>query len=514
MKKRIGIWALAGALLYGALIFALLWAEKAVPGSGIRSVGDALWYSLVTLTTVGYGDLYPLSPLGRVIGLVFLLLSVGVLGAVLGAAASLLRGRLLPFLRLEALRGKRCFLFSEINEASLALAQDLLQKEPSCRVLFCRGERTAAPPSRRVFCFSQDAASLALLLRGRGEKTVFLMSEKSEENLAAAEALKDRAVEVYCRGEEGGAASRARFFDAASCAARAYWRAHPLKEKEKTIVLAGDGPLAREMLSRAVLVNCRVPFQATAYHVFGDWAEYRGDHPVLEEAFAPAAGDENRDTIQFHSNGWNADPALLAAADRVIFCGDDPGENARAAARLLRSFAISGSVHAAARAVAAPAVAFGDAREIYTQESVLQSAQDALAREIHALYCRRYGQDAPWESLSPFMKDSNRAQADHLPTKMRLLLGKEIPQITPEICKEAANAWRALPDREPCRRNEHARWMRFYQLYNWRWGEEKNPERRTHPCLTPYEALSREDKEKDDGAWLLLGLLGGEEEKA
>lgn len=60
--------------------FLLLYFEAADPGSAIITVGDALWYMFVTLTTVGYGDLYPVTPGGKAIGYIYVFSSLGVLG--------------------------------------------------------------------------------------------------------------------------------------------------------------------------------------------------------------------------------------------------------------------------------------------------------------------------------------------------------------------------------------------------------------------------------------------------
>lgn len=62
MKKKYGVVLVLA--VYILLLFALTAAESPFPDSSIRSVGDALWYSLVTITTVGYGDLYPVSQAG------------------------------------------------------------------------------------------------------------------------------------------------------------------------------------------------------------------------------------------------------------------------------------------------------------------------------------------------------------------------------------------------------------------------------------------------------------------
>ncbi len=83
-------------------------------------------------------------------------------------------------------------------------------------------------------------------------------------------------------------------------------------------------------------------------------------------------------------------------------------------------------------------------------------------------------------------------------------------ELTPAVLREGAKRWEAVTDREPYRHNEHERWHRFYTLYNWRKGPEKDPVSRTHPCLVPYNELSREEQEKDDNAWLQIGLIGRE----
>ena len=53
-------------------------AEYDYPGANITHLGDALWWSVTTITTVGYGDYTPISPLGRVIAIIVMFAGIGI----------------------------------------------------------------------------------------------------------------------------------------------------------------------------------------------------------------------------------------------------------------------------------------------------------------------------------------------------------------------------------------------------------------------------------------------------
>jgi voltage-gated potassium channel len=92
MKQSLRLlWILGLFTLYLLLFIILVEVEKTSERASIQSFGDAAWYALVTLTTVGYGDLYPVTTTGRIIGAVFLLSSIGVLGVLVGTIASGIR---------------------------------------------------------------------------------------------------------------------------------------------------------------------------------------------------------------------------------------------------------------------------------------------------------------------------------------------------------------------------------------------------------------------------------------
>jgi voltage-gated potassium channel len=78
--------AATGLLFLGA--WAVLLFERHAPGSNIHSYGDSLWWAVVTVTTVGYGDRFPVTPGGRAVAVVLMLIGIGLIGVLTATVAS------------------------------------------------------------------------------------------------------------------------------------------------------------------------------------------------------------------------------------------------------------------------------------------------------------------------------------------------------------------------------------------------------------------------------------------
>jgi voltage-gated potassium channel len=73
-------------IIIGAL--AVTDAERGQPGANILDLGDGLWWSLTTITTVGYGDRYPVTTTGRFVAVALMLCGIALLGVVTATIAS------------------------------------------------------------------------------------------------------------------------------------------------------------------------------------------------------------------------------------------------------------------------------------------------------------------------------------------------------------------------------------------------------------------------------------------
>jgi voltage-gated potassium channel len=67
---------------------AVLSAERGKRGSNIESFADALWWSMTTVTTVGYGDQFPVTGTGRWVAASLMLAGIALLGVVTASVAS------------------------------------------------------------------------------------------------------------------------------------------------------------------------------------------------------------------------------------------------------------------------------------------------------------------------------------------------------------------------------------------------------------------------------------------
>ena len=517
MKGKKLLLAAAAAALYALLLILLTAVEKTSPDASIVSIPLAVWYSITTLTTVGYGDLYPVTVAGHFIGVVFQFLSIGILAILIGAFVSMLQGKILPLIRLRASRKKVWYVFpktsSDMVPAVRALAASLCAEDPKRVVIFCGEAGEIAEASDGIpFIRSPIGPAALARMKGDGRISVFCMDGSSAGNERLARELESSDCEVYCMTEHepDRIPKRHHFFDPFDCCARLYWRRFPLCSDDETVVIIGEGKYAEAILACGLELNVTGCEMHTQYVVFGSYDNFLRNHHQLSAFLSLGVPDPHRDSLLVSKQAWNADPELLRSASRVVFCADCEADSLEKLTELKRFFPVSGAIHAKISLPFDDVSCFGRTEEIFSPELVIRAVLNETAIRMNEIYRSSAQGNAPaWDGLSSFVRRSNIASAEHLRVKVRILLGGEAigdKPLTAEVCKKAYAVFASADEeqRERFRRIEHMRWMRFHFMNNWRFAEKRNNAARLHPLLVPYEQLSHEDQLKDDFAWKLL----------
>jgi len=89
VRGKVGLYASGVTVLVGlSASLAVLDVERDAPGATITTFPDALWWTLTTITTVGYGDRYPVSVEGRMVAAALMIGGIALLGVITGFVAS------------------------------------------------------------------------------------------------------------------------------------------------------------------------------------------------------------------------------------------------------------------------------------------------------------------------------------------------------------------------------------------------------------------------------------------
>jgi voltage-gated potassium channel len=78
MSKTIYLFIASGLIILLGT-FVMYGVESQVPNSKIKTILDALWWCVATVTTVGYGDIVPISNIGRIVALFYMFFGISML---------------------------------------------------------------------------------------------------------------------------------------------------------------------------------------------------------------------------------------------------------------------------------------------------------------------------------------------------------------------------------------------------------------------------------------------------
>ncbi len=509
--------------VYLLLLFLMVHAEVSNPDSSINSFWDAFWYSLVTLTTVGYGDVAPVTAAGRVVGIVFLIFSTGILVALVGMLVSFLTSEGFPLMQLSFQKKKNWYYFADHGLEADALAKQILEVDSNAVIIYGQNKDTVAnKPDYPCRFINVSPERIAQRKKGVGSRCkVFLMQENDIGVNPRAVDIAQLPVDVYARTASGedSLSGNIHFFNSYDCCAREYWREKPLLMHEHRIAILGFGHYGQAILERAIMTNVIAPDYRVTYHIFGDAEEFLHMHNHLDVTFSLQEESEDRDSLIFHKEPWESMPGVIREMDRIIICDDDEFEGWNIL-WMLRAFYITpGRIDLRSNRKVPGLSYFGTNESIYSPKHILRTALNAVAIAMNDLYREDHPDALDWDELDDYLRQSKIAASEHIFTKVRLLLGDEtITKLPRSVLERAYKVYEEdIKDPEKLdryRQIEHQRWLRFYSYYNWTYGEPYNKELRLDPKARPYEELPPELKSHGDYSWELIGKLSVNEDES
>ena len=148
--------ALLGVVLLVVIVLELgslsvLEIEAGARNANIANASDALWWGTVTVATVGYGDRYPVTNLGRIVGVVMMTVGLGLFSVLTSFLADWFRRPRRPRRRVAALRadpGARLREATRLLEAQTAVHEQSLQALADLRARLAEIEQALAEQER------------------------------------------------------------------------------------------------------------------------------------------------------------------------------------------------------------------------------------------------------------------------------------------------------------------------------------------------------------------------------
>jgi voltage-gated potassium channel Kch len=525
-------------LLLGAGGFYL---EEFGRNPNVDSFGDGLWWAIVTMTTVGYGDITPVTPGGRLFGAVLMITGISALGLFTATiAAYMVRARQLDALRIRRMRDH--VVICGASAAGLHLTHAFRQlrdavvmvdkNEQNPRLDACReaGAAILVGDATRVETLRQagvDRAKHLVIVCGADGTNVEAaarardLPRMTRTALTCAAEIGDADLWYALRGAEIGAKGgfRLEFFNAADLAARGLLASHsPFRGRVPYVLVAGGGPLSQALVRHLLREWREAPHAAgetlRIMLVDGDTAtldqHLRQRHPEIGTSATLVSHALDLRSPQFQRGRFLFDDSGACVVTHAYVCVEDEGlalSTALLLAHQLRRYHVPIVVRAARQAGVAsllgagagedagdaprPLEVFSLLEQAYQPELVLNGTNEVLARALHQDYVARMAASGtasaaavPWDALPRDLKESNRTQADRISDKLETI-GCHIVPLT---AFDTTAFVLSDEEVEQLARMEHDQWVAERRALGWTAGP-RDPERKTNPNLIPWPDL-------------------------
>jgi voltage-gated potassium channel Kch len=528
----------------------------------VKGFWDCVWWTMVTLTTIGYGDIYPYTLGGRIIAILLMFIGIGILGVSTAAiAAYFVNNDQLQLLRIRNIKnhvvvcglGQKGFLlvkaFRDRGDAVLVVDQnpsnDLIQpcKELGAFVLI--GDATEpemlakarVPEAKYLIAVTgEDGSNAEIAAHARA-----LLRSRSRRPLTCVAHIVDTELWFLLRKWEVSSAGafRLQFFNVYDLGARAMLTIFPPFERADLgpgqtphLLVAGGGRLGLSVVVHAARLwretHAREKLRFTI--IDQDVSRLKDELslrlPGILENCEIETLSMRIPSPEFHKARFLYDDDLNIAMTAIYLClrGDSinlsaalalshhvPRQNVPIIVRMNQDAGLATLLQDSQGEGkgANNLYAFGLLERTCQPDLVLGGTNEVLARSIHEQYLadqKKAGKTlkdnpalASWEKLPEEIKESNRRQADHIGLKLQTI-GCDIAPLT----EWNARSFSFTPEEvEKMARLEHERWVAERQSEGWTYGPRDNV-KKTNPNLVKWEELPEESRKFNRD--VILGL--------
>ena len=531
-------------------------ATEAGSNPGIHNFGDALWWALVTMTTVGYGDIFPVTLFGRLIGAVLMVTGIGTLGISTAAiAAYLIRSDRLDALRIRGMEGH--VVVCGLGAAGALLAQAfraqgrqvlVIEKDDTNpRIVACRdagiavliGDAARPETLRRA---RLDRAREMLVVCGSDGENMQVTAQANAlrqvhpERLTCATQINDPelwyALRTWELSESHGV--RQEFFNLSELGARALLALHPpfagrsVGAKRPTgagaqkILLVGAGPIGQYLIQHMVRQRQddaeahKPPLQIVLVdrhpEPAHDQMHYR--HPELRTLAEVTALAMDLRSSEFQRGAFLFDGHGHCVIAHAYVCLDDDGLALSTALLLvnhLRRFGVPVTVQMpqegglasllnAARSSSdrssGQLQVFSLLEQACKPELVLGGTNEVLARALHQDYLESAGDKTDSDAAVAWEDLSAEMQEANRNEANHIAIKLKAAglHLVPLTALEA-EPFSFTPDEvEQLAMLEHDRWVKERTALGWTPGP-RNAENKTNPNLVPWSELPEASRE-------------------
>jgi len=526
------------------------YAAEIGTNQNLDSYGDALWWAIVTVTTVGYGDIFPVTVAGRLVGALLMFAGIGALGVFTASIAAYL----IKFDRLDALRVRGMHghvVICGLGSTGALLAQ-AFQRDGYTVLAIEKAEdnsRIGAAREAGAVVLIGDAARTEVLRRARVDRAahIVIVTGADATNVEIAAAVRalvlDSTASVSCsaqiedpelwyalRGWDIGTQDRVRleFFNVAELGARALLaRYSPFAGGDNAartpprVLIVGSGALGQHLIGHMVRqwqdvdgeAKPPLPIALVDADVDRVTEDLYHRNPELRTLAALSGHAMDLRSTTFQRGAFLFDDAGQCAVTHAYVCLDDEGLAISTALLLmnhLRQYGVHVMVRtnrvaglaALLRAVGAQGSrgvshlhVFSLLEQACQPEFVLHGTNEVLARALHQDYLAQSSSSqnpsaVPWDELALDLKESNRRQADHIATKLDAVHCHIVPLTALE-----GDAFTFAPaEVEQLAEMEHERWVAERRALGWTLGP-RDPAMKTNPSLVSWADLDESARE-------------------